>query len=91
MWSRFLFFALVFVYDGFMVSDPDSLVDAEAMSELVFRETDYRVTWEKNPLDTIIQLPEPITGNAVAGCGLKNLDGHVLTCEDTSFSFKPCA
>ena len=78
---------LVFVYDGFMVSDPDSLV--EAMSEWVFRETDYHVTWEKKPLDTAIQLPEPITDNIVAGHVLKTLDGRVLTCGDISFSFKP--
>ena len=83
------FFALVFVYDGFMLSDPESLVDVEAMSEWVFQETDYRVTWEKKPLDTTIQLPEPITDNVVAGHVLKTLDGRVLTCGDMSFSFKP--
>ena len=72
-----------------MISDPDNLVDAEAMSEWVFRETDYRVIWEKNPMDTTIQLPEPITDNVVAGHVLKTLDGRVLTCGDISFSFKP--
>ncbi len=84
-----LLFILVFVYDGFMLSDPDSLVNAEAMSEWVFRETNYRVTWEKKPLDTTIQLPEPITDNVVAGHVLKTLEGRVLTCGDISFSFKP--
>jgi hypothetical protein len=29
----FFLFVLVFVYDGFVVSHPDSLMDAEAMSE----------------------------------------------------------
>jgi len=82
-------FALVVVYDGFMVSDPNNLVDAEAMSECVFRETNYRVTWAKKPLDTTIQLPEPISDNVVAGYVLKTLDGRVLTYEDISFSFKP--
>jgi hypothetical protein len=33
---------------------PDSLVDAEAMSEWVFREANYPVTWEKKALDTTI-------------------------------------
>jgi len=79
----------VFVYDGFMVSGPDSLVDAETMSEWAFRETDYRVIWEKKPLDTIIQLPELNTDHVVAGYVLKTIVGRVMTCEDMSFSFKP--
>ena len=78
-------FVLVFVYDGFVVSDPDSLVDAEAMSEWVFRETNYRVIWGKKPLDNTIQLPEPMSDNVVAGCvfeyprrSCSHLRGHEL-------------
>jgi hypothetical protein len=71
-----------------MLLDPDSLMDAGGMSELVFGETEYRVTWETNVLDTTIQLPEPIKDNVVAVYALKTLEGRVLTCEDMSFSIK---
>jgi hypothetical protein len=83
-------FVLVFVYDGFMVSDPDSLVNAEAIIEFVLKEIGYCVTWEIKPLNPFIHIPEPVTYNIVAGHVLKTLDGRVLTCKDMSFSFKPC-
>ena len=81
----------VCVYDGFMLFDPDSIVDADAMDECVFKETEYHVLWEKKALNTSIDLPQPLTDSIVAEYVLKTLDGRILTCEDVSFSFKPAS
>ncbi len=71
-----------------MLSDPDSIVDADAMGDWVFTETEYRVLWENKALDTFIDLPQPLMDNTVAKYVLKALDGRILTCEDISFFFQ---
>ena len=48
--------ASVFVYDGFMLYDPDSIMDADTMGDWVFQETKYHVLWEKKVLYTSIVL-----------------------------------
>jgi len=81
-------FVSVFVYDGFMLYDPDSSMDADAMGDWVFQETKYHVLWAKKVLYTSIDLPRHLTDSIVAGDVLKTPDGRILTCEDISFSFK---
>lgn len=79
--------AAVLVFDGFMVHDPDELIDDETMSEWVLKATGYHVRWETKELDSTIAPQEPIDDKLVAESVIGSLEGRILTCHEMCFAY----